>query len=250
MSEAIKVDTNKNSKLKFNSSLKSQEIQKKLIFKPLLTNPYTKTNAWTHISPDIQTDILKSLETNILPSIKQWNLMFLEKKKNKDFFCSDNNDLGPNSGAFTGFNNIMKLLESQISNNLGNKKDMDNNIKVLLVCKNDISSRLIYSHFPTVCALANVKLIQLPKGSSSRLTLALDSKKEITILALSEKKLNEDDFLSKMIDSVIDDINIGFVNNIKDNTLDMNVKYLLTEMPMKDKQNNNKNNKKSKTSTH
>ena len=220
------------------NSLKGQEIQKRTIFKPLLTNPYTRRNIWPRIEPNLQLTLLQALETDILTSIKQWNNLSIEEKKSLPDITKQSmiNDIG---NVLYGFNSIMKSLEDQIS-----KKDLENKIKVLFVCKYDISSKLLYDHFPVLCSLANVKLITLPKNSSKKLSIALGVKKDIQFLALREGIIKNNKFISLTLDSTIDDINIGFLNNqnynYEDKKLEMNVKFLLTEMPIVKKKNDKK----------
>ncbi|KAG0684514.1 RNase P and RNase MRP subunit [Pichia californica] len=219
-----------NSTGKLNKSLKGQEVQKKSIFKPLLTNPYTRKNIWPKISTDVQNDLLQVLETNVLNLVKQWNSYNNEEKKKFP-------DLGiDSSNTITGFNSIMKGLEDQIQINLKNNvKEQENEITMLFVCKNDISCSLLYMHLPTLCQLANVKLISLPKGSSKRLSSALGVNKKVEFLALRKQLSEKDKFLSLTVNSTVDDINVGFLDSIKRQSLNMNVKFILTEMPIKKK---------------
>lgn len=222
----------KNPPTKQISSLKSQEIQKKSIFKPLLTNPYTNKNVWPRVSPDIQSDLLNALETNILPTIKQWNLY---SKDEKEKFPDLKNDF---NNVLTGFNSIMKELENQIQLNFKKKiNDTEiidlNEITMLFVCKGDISCDLLFKHIPTLCQLANVKLITLPKGSSKKLSKALGTQRKIQFLALRKKISEKDKFLTSTIDSTVDNIKIGFLEKYQRQSLNMNVKFVLTQMPIK-----------------
>lgn len=219
------------------SSLKGQEVQKKAIFKPLLSNPYTCRNKWPTVDHQLQKDLLTALESNVLESIKTWNsLTREEKRKHPELKTNDANDI------LTGFNSIMKCLETQIQSII-KKQTIENRIKVLFVCKLDISCKLLYLHLPTVCALANVKLVSMPKGSSKRLSNALGLKNEVQLLAIRENLYNKNKFLSLSVDSQVEDLTVGFIENIKNPKLDMDVKYVLTEMPIVKKNNHNNNNK-------
>lgn len=215
---------------KLNTSLKGQEIQKKTIFKPLLANPYTKKNVWPKIEVELQNDLLQSLETNLLYSIKQWNSLSKEKQETSEIGDGDYLNI------LTGFNSIMETLENQIQLNL-NGKEIENSVKVLFVCKNDISSKLLYNHLPTLCALSNVKLITLPKGSSKRLSDALGVSKDTHFLAIKENLINKDKFILTTINSTVDDVKVGYLENIKNKHLDLHVKFVKTEMPIVKKQN-------------
>lgn len=212
-----------------NSSFKSQEVQKRSIFKPLLTNPYTRKNTWPKIDPQVQEDLLQALESNTLQSIKQWNILSPQERGNLSPQLDDHEKI------LTGFNSIMEALENQIQSSLRQKSDKrynDNEITMLFVCKNDISSRLLYMHFPMLCALANVKLITLPKGSAKRLAMAIGIKRDVQFLALRKKLSEKDKFVSTTIYSTVDDIKVGFLDNINREKLDMNVKFVLTQMPI------------------
>lgn len=241
--------------MKPNSSLKAQEVQKKSIFKPLLTNPYSMKNAWPRVSSQVQNDLLQALETNILPPIKQWNLASENERTTFSNFSDDH------LSVVVGFNPIMEALERQISTPMvANKPKMNykimkngkgknkqkcqetNEVTMLFVCKYDITSPLLYMHIPTLCQLTNVKLIQLPKGSSSRLGSALGISRDVQFLALRKKLSNQNKFVSSTVDSAIEDVKIGFLDNCQKQYLNMNVKFVLTEMPIKKKQD--KQNKK------
>lgn len=243
--------------IKLNSSLKAQEVQKKSIFKPLLTNPYSKRNAWPRVSIQVQNDLLQALETNILPPIKQWNLASEDERKTFSNFSDDH------LSVVVGFNPVMEALEHQIqtpvvasrskikNKNMKNKKgknkqnDQENNeITMLFVCKHDITSSLLYMHIPTLCQLANVKLIQLPKGSSSRLGLALGISRDVQFLGLRKKLSDQNKFVSSTVDSAVENVKVGFLDNCQKQYLNMNVKFVLTEMPIKKKQDKQKGNKK------
>jgi ribonuclease P/MRP protein subunit POP3 len=216
-----------------NSSLRSQEVQKKTIFKPLLTNPYTRKNLWPKIDSNLQNDLLQALETNLLDPIKQWNS--LDEKEKKNALNSNNDHLN----ILYGFNSIMGALESQVQLVLKNE-NIQNPITILFVCKNDISSKLLYNHLPTLCALSNVKLISLPKGSAKRLSIALGLKKDIQFLAIKKELSDKDNFILSTINSTIEDIKVGFLENLQNQNLNMNVKFVKTEMPILKKQSTKK----------
>lgn len=215
--------------VKHSSSLKGQEIQKKTIFKPLLTNPYTKKNVWPRIEPSIQIDLLQTLESDVLTPLRAWNSFNKEEQKQEQAKGSDHNNI------ITRFNSLMKQLENQVQDNI-NRKDPENPIIMLFVCRYDIPCKLMYKHIPALCQLANVKLITLPKGSTKKLTKAVNNKHDIQFLALRKEIVDQNNFLKLTVDSTVDDIEIGFLENYKNQKLNMNVKYILTEMPIKKKE--------------
>lgn len=221
---SLNIDTKQK---KVNSSLKAQEVQKKSVFKPLLTNPYTRKNAWPKIDLKLQTDLLQALETTILPPVKQYNQLTQEEKK---VFSESNNY---ESDVLTGFNSIMKALEAQVQSKLKKKiENESNDITMLFVCKSDVSCRLLCLHLPTLCALAKVKLVTLPKGSSKRLSSAVGKKNELQFMALRRRFIEKDAFISSVVNSSVDDVSVGFLDNIERQQLNMNVKFVLTEIPI------------------
>lgn len=233
---SMNIDTKKG---KQGIPLKAQEVQKKSIFKPLLTNPYTRKNAWPRIDPQVQRDLLQALETTVLQPVKQYNQLTKEEKK----LFPDQNNYDVN--VLTGFNSIMKALETQVQKKLKSRRiDSDktqNDITMLFVCKSDISCRLLYMQLPTLCALANVKLVTLPKGSSQKLSSALGAKHEVPLLAFRREFIDQNSFVSSTVYSSVDDISVGFLDHIERQHLNMNVKFVLTEMPIVTK--GNKSNK-------
>ena len=228
------------------SSLKAQEVQKKSIFKPLLTNPYTQRNVWPKINDHVMESLLHALQTDILIPFKQWNSLTKEERK-----LDANAQLKQlQNGALYGFNSIMKTLEAQVQTHIGNTvtpQTIKTNIKtngnndtttvtdpvtVLFVCKQDITSKLLYAHIPTLCALSQVKLIQLPRGTAKKLSESLAVNKEITMLALRKSVIDHNKFVASMLDSSVEDLNIGFVKALQSEhaKLNMNVKFALTQM--------------------
>ncbi|TID12956.1 hypothetical protein CANINC_005055 [Pichia inconspicua] len=218
------MSTTKQSKKLNKSSIKGQEVQKRTIFKPLLTNPYTKKNVWPRIEPTVQVDLLQILETDTLQPLRIWNSFTPEERKLSNSTEHEN--------IITRFNSIMEKLEEQVKSN----PETSNPITALFVCRYDIPCKLTYKHLPTLCQLANVKLITLPKGSAKKLAKVTNSKHDIQFLALHRNAIPEKSFLALTIDSTVEDVKIGFLENYENQKLNMNVKYILTEMPIKKKQ--------------
>lgn len=207
------------------SSIKGQEVQKKTIFKPLLTNPYTKKNVWPRIDPSVQIDLLQILETDTLQPLRIWNSLTPAEKNTSTSIEHKN--------TITRFNSIMEQLEEQVKSNFST---LQNPIIALFVCRYDIPCKLTYKHFPTLCQLSRVKLITLPKGSAKKLAKAANAKHDIQFLAIRRDATPEKSFLALTLDSTVDEVNIGFLENYENQKLNMNVKYVLTEMPIKKKQ--------------
>ncbi|KAK6892225.1 Ribonucleases P/MRP protein subunit POP3 [Candida tropicalis] len=137
------------------SSIKAQEAKKKIVFRPILDNPYTQSNVWPFIEPQLGVDIIDLLE-NIL-------------KTNKD-----------SKEIYHGFNSTVGTLEKQAAYNRGKTNDpIPSQIKYVFVCKFDMTTPILTSMFPVLCMTSSkndqnmVKLIQLPRGSIERLSKAL-----------------------------------------------------------------------------
>jgi hypothetical protein len=192
--------------------------------------------------------LLHALQTDILIPFKQWNSLTKEERK-----LDANAQLKQlQNGALYGFNSIMKTLEAQVQTHIGNtvtpqtiKTNTNTNgngnnatttvtdpVTVLFVCKQDITSKLLYAHIPTLCALSQVKLIQLPRGTAKHLSKSLAVNKEITMLALRKSVIDHNRFVASMLDSSVEDLSIGFVKALQSEhaKLNMNVKFALTQM--------------------
>lgn len=134
------------------SSLKAQEAKRKQVFRPILDNPFTQSNQWPFIEPNVGNDIVDLLEVLL---------------KTKQGF------------KYHGFNPTVSSLEKQAAANRGIHKNACVQIKYVFVCKYDISPAMLTNMFPTLCFTASknaqdrVKLIQLPRGSLERLSKAL-----------------------------------------------------------------------------
>ncbi|GMF06360.1 unnamed protein product [Ambrosiozyma monospora] len=134
----------------------------------------------------------------------------------------------------------MKTLESQIKLiQTGNFKPDDPQVlKYLFVCKNDMTSPLLYNHFPIMTQLAHVKLIQLPKTTNKKLKVALFGDEEsgnknmsgstIEILGLLNGFVLEYPVLKHVIEENVDFVNVDFVGD----KLGLQVKFLLTDQPV------------------
>lgn len=123
----------------------------------------------------------------------------------------------------------MEALEKQGSQFTSRPSELQNPIILVLVCKNDIKSSLLYSHLPTLCKVSKVKhLIDLPLGSAHALSQLYNkspktetvnktkennntpnvskkdslSKTEVTIIAVRETALVKYPMLKSLYDMV------------------------------------------------
>ncbi|ODV88163.1 hypothetical protein CANARDRAFT_5462 [[Candida] arabinofermentans NRRL YB-2248] len=167
------------------TSLKQFEQKKKTIFKPILTNPYTKQNTWPIITPDLASGLQDMLCESILNEIGKYNTLTATERKKL-------NIKQPESAKYvtSGFNSVTSKLEKQSrriqAQGLSNIENDPNTVVALFVCKLDLTNPIMYAHFPMLAALSHVKLIQLPRNSSKRLQTALGLSTKVTILCLSK----------------------------------------------------------------
>lgn len=149
------------------SSIKAQEAKKRLVFRPILDNPYTQSNVWPFIEPQLGVDIVDLLE-NILKT----------QKDSKEIYH--------------GFNPTVQTLEKQAAYNRDKTGDVVPQIKYVFVCKFDMSPPILTSMFPVLCMTSSkstddmVKLVQLPRGSIERLSKALGIENS-GIIGITEK---------------------------------------------------------------
>ncbi|KAG7663855.1 POP3 [[Candida] subhashii] len=199
------------------SSLKEIEKKKKIIFKPILDNPYTQSNLWPFIEPSIGSNILQLLEVLLSP-IGKYNSL---DKDNK----SKINPPDIINEVKYGFNSIVEQLELQakhfrgilINKNIEQKKV----IKYLFVCKYDITPTLLTSMFPVLSYTSSkdgqnrVKLIQLPRGSMEKLSLALNVS-NTGIIGITECELREAKPLFDLININVKDVEVPWLQGLFD----------------------------------
>ncbi|GMM29831.1 hypothetical protein DAMA08_025760 [Martiniozyma asiatica (nom. inval.)] len=217
-------------------SIKATEEKRRQIFKPLLANPYTVRTRWPHIDSEAQKVALDILCTQILPPIGKWNKLSakeqieeIEKEKKNE----KHNNFKERFDVVEGYNKVMKILEGNVATQVRKQSD-GNDYKVLFVCKNDIHSPIITYHIPLLCNLSKTVIVQLSKGSAEKLGSALQLNQEVTLLLLKKSVVNSNPNLKEVLDS-IESVHIGFAEDLLNNTLGMNVKFALTDIPIKNK---------------
>ncbi|QPG73686.1 hypothetical protein FOA43_000999 [Brettanomyces nanus] len=214
------------SKAKSSSSLRSLNQKKRKVFKPILSNPYTRRNEWPHIEPKIMRSILDLLVDRVLSDTGKYNQLSKEEKKLDLTVVPEEADY-----ISYGFNSTMKLLENQIKQRRQGKLNLSNpdTVSYVFVCKLDMTSNLLYLHFPIMSSIAKVKLIQLPKGSNLKLKNALGIKQTVEILVLKKGLVDKYPILSRLVEDNVSDVNVGFLDN---DTLGLDVRFLLVDQPV------------------
>ncbi|EMG49196.1 hypothetical protein G210_0103, partial [Candida maltosa Xu316] len=195
MGKAKKTGTTaKTSSKATSSSIKAQEAKKKQIFKPILDNPYTQSNIWPFIEPQLGLDIVDLLEVTL--------------KTGKD-----------TSDIVHGFNSTVGRLEKQAAHNRGMHKNKSiAQIKYLFVCKFDMSPPILTSIFPVLSFTSSknaedrVKLVQLPRGSMERLSKALGVE-HCGVIGLTGE-INQAKPLYGMINANVRDVEVPWLNGL------------------------------------
>lgn len=212
---------------------KASEQKRRQIFKPLLSNPYTPRQKWIKIDHADQSLVLECLTKQVLSPMGRWNLLSKEDQAKE----VERENADPNYTLFKdrllitlGYNSIMKKLEDRVQNNM---RDNDHGESgVLFVSKGDMATPLLYHHLPMLCALAGVKLIQLPKNSSAKIAQSVNSITDVSIIFIDDKLIAQNKSLHDIMSSV-ELVNAGIMDDLKSTKLDMKVKFLLTDAPIK-----------------
>jgi len=224
-------------------SLKSILKQKRRkIFKPILSNPYTRRNEWPNLEYKVMEEIADLLTNNVLRATGNYNRLSKQERTETAVKKPEEADY-----ISFGFNSTMKMMEHQITNVRKGKFDRNDpeSISYVFVCKYDMTTSLLYMHFPVMCSLAKVKLIPLPKGSSAKLKNALGVRQSVDILVLKKRAVDECDSLRSLVERSVKDIEIGFLNG-NDSELDLRVQFLHVDQPIKTKINSKKKQKQKK----
>ncbi|QOU19564.1 hypothetical protein BRETT_003713 [Brettanomyces bruxellensis] len=210
--------------------------KRRKVFKPILSNPYTRRNEWPELEYNVMHNIVDLLADDVLRATGNYNKLSSQEKAKSAIRKPEEADY-----ISFGFNSTMKMMERQIASIRKGKFDQSdpNSLSYVFVCKFDMTSSLLYMHFPVMCCLAKVKLIQLPKGSSAKLKSVLGVHESVDILVLKRKAVEEYSSLRNLIDNNVKDIEIGFLNG-KESELGLNVQFLHVQQPIKTKINSKK----------
>lgn len=130
------------------------------------------------------------------------------------------------------FDSLGRIDQIKKKVKLKNTDISENDVLFLFVCKLDMSSNLLYLHFPVLCSIAGVKIVQLPKGTSGKLRDVLGIRQSTDVLALERGIVDKYQFLKTVVETNVEDVQPGFLNNLEKSKLNMNVQFLLTEQPI------------------
>ncbi|ORX81590.1 hypothetical protein BCR32DRAFT_268184 [Anaeromyces robustus] len=207
---------------------------KRLVFKSIFDSPLNYH--WPKVEENNNEKILKELEI-ILSPLKEFNSKTLNNKNSKKPEILDN--------IYIGINSVTQALNKQINSPL---EKNSNNIKVIIICKEDIKPTHLYSHFPIMAHLSgNIILCPLKLGSEYKLCQMTNLKK-ISSIALKDNEMCRNAI--QLISSIYPNVQLPWIRdnkNIKNITkyFPTNMKILKTTAPIikKNAKNNNNNNK-------
>lgn len=255
-------------------SLKDTEKRRRQVFKPILDNPYTQTKLWPFISPELSNTILEHL-SQILSNLGYYNGLLAEAKNNSSSKIKTTDIPEIRKEITIGFNSTIKALETQasrhrsrlVNRSKSHKKQCTSDsapyIKYVFVAKYDITPSLLTNPFPVLAYTSStsandkVKLIQLPRGSMSRLSSILKIE-NTSILGLSDN-IEQAQALYNIIESEVKDVEVPWLSYLlseNDQKVDQQVqgvfrkpavKFLNTSAPIMARKNDQKaTNKKRK----
>lgn len=200
-------------------SLKDLEIRRREVFKPILDNPFTKGTSWPQV-PDTASKSIMEYLTQLLSSYGQYN-QARKTSKDKKIPKHDLEDK-----ITIGFNSTVRVLEEQAAPNRakvlkrkGRQETPPNAkpyVKYVFVAKSDITTPLLTNNLPLLAFSASrslqdrVKLIELPRGSLTRLLNVLNVDKA-SIFSLRQDWVDGTP-LFKLIDEIIEDVDVPWLD--------------------------------------
>lgn len=228
-------------------SLKDLEKKRRQVFKPILDNPYTQSNTWSNIEPDVGNNIVDLLE-RLLASVGKYNLLVKEEK--------DKSKLPDKPEIYDqitlGFNSTVSKLENQAQTKFNKKLiDEESSIRYVFVAKRDINPSIMTNFFPTLAYTASpsatrIKLVQLPKGTMDRLSKCLN-KDNVGIIGLPGN-IKDATSLYDIVDTNVEDIEMPWLADLLDGAgtnrfMKAPVKHIETSAPIMPKKNDQKKKK-------
>lgn len=171
-------------------TLRSADATKRALYKPILETPYSRPS-WPDISSQ-DANILVDLVSSLLTPIGRYKALV---DKNSSAEKPDLLDQ-----FVFGFNETHAALEAQARQFYGLEEKQENPFVCLIVCRSDIKNPLLLQNFPMLSATSQTKLIQLPKGTSAKLS-ASSHIPRLTVLAV-RKSLD-----SSLFHSTVEKIN-------------------------------------------
>ncbi|KAG7904060.1 hypothetical protein KL935_000199 [Ogataea polymorpha] len=207
------------------NSLKQAEKKKREVFKAVLASPYSRRNLWPAVSVELQNNLVDLL-CSILEEIGTFNRLSQAEKNSSGLEKPSISEY-----VIYGFNSCMKALEEQ-SKKIQSMKlvlNSDHTLRYLFVCKLDMTTPLLFQHFPILSAYANVKLIQLPKNTHQKLQKVLGLKKPIEVLVLAKGAAKMYPLLAELAEGV-EDVDIEF---LRSGPFEAKIKHILTQQTVK-----------------
>ncbi|CUM65510.1 uncharacterized protein PRCAT00003156001 [Priceomyces carsonii] len=239
-------------------SMKETERKRRQVFKPILDNPFTQSNTWPYIEPQLGED-LTTILTKTLSCIGKYNLAVSEANTKKSLARPSIPEI--RSNLTIGFNSTVEALEKQAgiyrtSSKRKKQKPHDNIIiKYVFVTKFDIKPSILTESFPVLTYTASrskedrVKLVQLPKGSMARISEALHID-HTGIIGVSSK-VSELSALCSLVESKVGDVQIPWLEGLLHEDDNSNfskpvINFLNTSAPIQSKNNKQSSKKESK----
>ncbi|CAH2353199.1 hypothetical protein CLIB1423_09S05006 [[Candida] railenensis] len=243
-------------------SLKDVEQRRRQVFKPVLDNPYTQSNLWPFIEPSDAETIIEHL-CHILSKYGQYNDLIEKSKSSKNFVKPEAPEISKH--LTIGFNSTVKALERQAqgtrdklagNNNVPKEENIEEDdnvyIKYVFITKFEISPKVLLEPFPVLTRVASrnredqVKLVQLPRGSSKRLSEVLNVS-NVTIVGLSNE-FTEASGIYDLINSKVKDVEVPWIEKMLEDGFKADfskpvLKVLSTTAPIFPKKNDQKKKK-------
>ncbi|CAN6622649.1 hypothetical protein TRVA0_009S00650 [Trichomonascus vanleenenianus] len=211
-------------------ALKAEEEKRRTVFKPVLENPYTKI-VWPEVSESDGHSMVELL-VSLLAPIGEYQ-SYVNKKVNP---LPDPPTIA--NSLTLGFNPTNAAVEDQIQ--LAQKGTKIEGVKAIFVCRSDVSTSLVVSHFPVLCAAGSItcgksiKLIQLPKGSLGQLSNAT-GRTDPFVIGLRELTDGPGGALFGLVEKIAP-VNVPWIHEVAQFQLPA-VRNVKTTAPIKVKQN-------------
>lgn len=218
-------------------SLKDIEKKRRQVFKPILDNPFTQSNAWSDINIDVGNNIIDLLE-RLLTSIGKYNSLVKEE--------NDKSKLPEKPEIFNqvtiGFNSTVSKLENQAQARFYNKSKGKNDenfiIQYLFVAKRDINPSILTNFFPTLAFTASsstkrIKLVQLPKGTMDRLSKCTNLS-NVGVVGMTGN-FKDATSLYEIVDSNVKDVEMPWLSSLLQQPqpfIEAKVKHIQTSAPI------------------
>ncbi|CAK7899980.1 hypothetical protein CAAN3_04S08504 [[Candida] anglica] len=204
-------------------SLKDIEKRRRQVYKPVLDNPYTQSNLWPFVEPEVSETLLELL-SHLFSNVGSYNKVVASGKDKPEFVKPEEPEILRN-GMTLGFNSTVGALERQakkttdiLNGKTGQEENNSKYIKYVLVTKFDITPSLLVQHFPVLACTASkskedrVKLVQLPRGASKRLSDMLNIS-NVTIIGLTSD-IRAAQGVYDLIDNKVDDVNVPWLEQM------------------------------------